>query len=52
MSGSGTLEKTLIKVKVTNEEPRSMFLSHDQSQVAIPRIDYDKDHDLSPTLIP
>jgi hypothetical protein len=44
VSRSGTLEGTLclesirLKIMVTNEILRSMFLSHDQSQGAIPRI--------------
>ncbi len=44
VSRSGTLEGTLcleimrLKIKVTNEILRSMFLSLDQSQGAIPRI--------------
>jgi hypothetical protein len=44
VSRSGTLEGTLcleimrLKIKVTNEISRSMFLSLDQSQGAIPRI--------------
>ncbi len=39
-SNEGTLclEIMRLKIKVTNEKLRSMFLSHDQSQGAIPRI--------------
>ncbi len=44
VSRSGTLEGTIcleimrLKIKVTNEISRSMFLSLDQSRRAIPRI--------------
>jgi hypothetical protein len=38
LEGTLWLEIMRLKVKATNEEPQSMFLSHDQSQGAIPRI--------------
>jgi hypothetical protein len=38
LEGTLCLEIMRLKIKATNEILRSMFLSHDQSQGAIPRI--------------